>query len=199
MDDYNPCTCIQNLNYDEQETEMVKIISGRVKVATKYSKIIIYSELRDSRVGFNNVCTYVKRGITYLCICGIRSLPYESKINLTCDFLSVITQIPCEIPGTVAFYIRGRGHKTDCEDVQVPSLKSMSYLSLYLKGYVSKDFEYLGQTGNLPEVLTFNRPSAYGQVIYCLPNHLVHIFPPMPTQYIASCTKPDQHLFSYVD
>jgi hypothetical protein len=196
--EYNPCICVQNLSYEEQEAEQLRAIKGWVEVDTKYSKIIFFSELKDARIGFNNICTYVKKGITYVCMCSIRALPFESKINLTSDFLSVISQIPCEIPDTAAFYIRGRNHLATCKYTAVPSLKKMSYLALLLKGYGNTDFEYFKNNMILPRELLKERPRGFGQIIYCLPNHLVHMFPLLPTQYVLSCEKPDLHLFSYV-
>ncbi len=198
VSEYHPCECVQNLSYEEQEAEMVKLIKGRVEVDIKYSKIVFFSELKDARIGFNNICTFVKPGITYVCMCNIRALPYESKIFLTSDFLSVISQIPCEMPDTAAFYIRGRNHLATCKDTTVPSLKKLSLVSLLLKGYSNLDFEHFQNNMILPREILHERPRGYGQIVYCLPNHLVHMFPLFPTQYVLSCEKPDQHLFSYV-
>ncbi len=199
IDDYIPCDCIINMTYQEQEVDAIKIINGRVEVKSNVKRIMVYSELRDNRVGFNNIAIYLRQGLTYMCLCGIRSLPFESKINLTADFLSVISQIPCNLPDTAAYYITGRNHHESCDDRKVPTLKSMAFLSLHLHGYANRDFEKFGKTGMLPRNLVLEKPNCYGQVIYCLPNHLVHIFPPIPYHFVASCIQPDAHLHTYVD
>lgn len=198
-DGYEPCNCIANLTYQERDDELPRIINGRVEVEPSIKRLIIYSELKDIRVGFNNISTYVRRGATYICLCGIRDLPFESRINLTTDFLSVISRIPCSAPSTAAFYITGRNHHASCEDRKVPTLKDMAFLSLYLHGYANLDFEEFDRKGLLPKKLIYQRPCAYGQVIYCLPNHLVHIFPPTPSVYIPSCDQPHTHLFTHID
>lgn len=197
--EYEACDCIHKLSYGEKEDDMARMIDSRIEIDPGYKRILVLSELREARIGFNNIAMYVSKGANHVCLCGIRDLPFTSRIFLTCDLLSAMTQIPCEIPNTAAFYIRGRNHQDTCPDKFVPGLKSAAFFSLYLKGYANRDFVNFSKIGRLPKRLLKDRPNTFGQVLYCLPNHLVHFYPPILSQYTASCKNPNSHLFSYID
>ena len=197
--DYDPCKCLLSLSYEEKENELAKIINSRVEIDQKYKRFIIISDLEKTRLSFNNISLHLRRGISHFCLCGIRRLPYVSRIFLASDLLSTITQVPCSMPNAAAYYVRSRNHQVPCPNVYLPSLQDLAFISLYLKGYSNQDFENFIEKDILPRKLAENRPDVYGQVIYTLPNHLAHYSPSILSQYTASCANHKLHIFSYID
>jgi hypothetical protein len=196
---YDPCTCIENLDWEEKDREIVNVVNNRVVIDRGVQKLVFISASSTARVCFNNVAISINQGITYLCICNLRSLPFQVDITLTSDFLSILKPMPCQIPNTKAFIIVPNGHKNSCKNRTVTNLKTLAFYSLYLRGCTNKNFSDLTASGGLPETLFQEGPDVLGQMFHCTISNLVHIYPHFPPIYIPTCDNPNTHLLYYVD
>ena len=187
------------MEWRAKEEGLVNIIKTKIPVNENVKQIIIISNFESSRICLNNVAICINKGVTFLCICNLRRLEYTVDITLMSDLLSTLMPMPCQIPNASAYIIIPRGHKQDCKNQIVPSLKTLSFHSLYLKGYSNQDLAGLTQMGGLPEVVFNDRPPMIGQMFYCTVANLIHMYPPFHPLYIPTCVDQNLHLYSRVD
>jgi hypothetical protein len=196
--EYEPCRCIKKMDWEEKEKGLVNMIKTKISVEENIKKIVIVSNLESSRICFNNVAISINQGVTFLCICNLRNLEYKVEITLMSDFLSKLVPMSCQIPNASAYVIIPQEHKQECNNQTVPSLKTLSFHSLYLRGCSNRSFSDLTLIGGLPKAIFNERPQMIGQMFYCTVANLIHMNPPFHMPYIPTCANPHLHLYCHV-
>jgi hypothetical protein len=196
---YEPCPCIDKVRFRENPIELTKLFSQKQTISDLIEKIVIVSYLEETRICFNDARILVRRGITLICICGYRNLPYPFTINLFSDISSKLVPIPCSIDKTCAYTVVPRDHEPECKNNEIPTLKFWSHVSLYLKGHNSKSLNKLVHEKRAPACVLDSKPIVHGMRLKCDVTNLVHYYPYFAAHWMNSCDDPIPHLYETSD
>jgi hypothetical protein len=198
--EYEDCDCVNALRHEDREKELIRVINTRIFLQKDTETILILSHLDFAKIGINSILYEIKRGLNKICYCAVRKLPYKVEFSLSNYFLTFLTSIPCNIPKTEVFSLKGRGHMRTCEYSQIPSLQTFSYFANYSKGLVNKDLKTLAEKGELPWEVFYKRPESCCYRTFVEHSDLIHMpSGPFLLPYMAACEESTLHLYNILD
>jgi len=198
--EYEDCECVTRLKHEEREKELVRIVNTKIRLQEDTEKILICSHLEFAQIGLNSITYEIKRGLNKICYCAIRKLPYRVELNLTNYFLAYLTSIPCNVPKTEVFTLKGKGHKNTCEYSQLPTLQTLSYFANYSKGVTNKDLRILAEKGDLPLEIFHMRLNSHCYLTYVEHSDLIHMpLRPFLLPFMAACEESTAHLHTALE
>jgi len=188
------CSCKEKISYQENWDDLDKIFKQKQIVGDQFDKIIIISNSEEFELGFNNIKIWITEGITHICLCKLRSLPFPIAISLFSDALNKLVPMACGLVGTCAYMVAPQGHKPGCGAHRVMSLKFWSHVSLHLKGYHNHSLEEFINRKLAPPSILDSKPNVQGLNIRCDLTNLVHYEPIFQPYRDDSCNNKYSHL-----
>lgn len=187
--DIDTCRCIGDSRYEENATELINILAGRVTVSTEHKKILILTSLQNARISLNNLGIYLRQGANHLCICNIRKQPYESEITIVPDYYSTISTVVGRAPHMGVYYLAPRGHHPKCRNSTPPSLKFWAFSALYASGETNRTLIDKVLEGKIPWGLLHECPAEYDIAVSVNITNLVRFSPSFFPRTIPACTE----------
>jgi len=189
------CTCINNLTRKERSKEVIRIIENSIKLRHKTTRLIILSNSdTTAKISVNTVEYTIYKGINYICLCRIQNISPKIEIKLAFSFLTFFERLQTVNEFGEAFFLKGFGHKKDCTNWKLASLKTLCYFQIFLQGISDQKLSLMVKKGELPEILLKERPKRLNHLAFYSFEDLFQIKCSSIHQKIPSCNNTLPHL-----
>ena len=196
----NPCQCQYQLLTEEERKEAIAITNSRIKIYDSTNRVVFLSFIGESFVGFgSSIGLPISRGFNVFCFCGIDNIRTDlaSDLKISRPPLCTLREIPCKLDKTQAFIIRPHGHPPSCSDSNMPTLKTLSLLTLYLANYTYSGLENLEKQKKVPTWIRRNFPECNSVRGVLHWNDFVQVYIPYSLPYAPSCNDEPNHMIIF--
>jgi len=114
-----------------EKLELERIIKRRIKLYSDTKTVIFLCYAREAKVGFNNLGNPILREFNVYFFCPVRKKS-EFSLRIAPPPLCILREIPSKFGNTQAFSVRTFNHLVTCPDSDIPSLKELEHLNLYM-------------------------------------------------------------------
>lgn len=185
------CRCIQDLSECEKKSYVARYFDEAHLISKCTEVIIIFSKLNQTiGIVINKVPFYIKKGYNKICLCNV-SKTLNWALGIAANYLCRLEKVEYSNNLVEVYILKAYNHKLNCINNIPPSLKELTYFSLFLQNIGGYKLERLYKEGNIPKVLYENRQRIKCHLEY-FESSCVHC-QTGPTK-IPSCSNPGKHV-----
>jgi len=189
------CKCVETLNREEKNSEVLRVINHAIVLKFDTSKLIILSDLDKTRcISINTVKYNIYKGINFICLCRIARITENVTLKLATDYLLELVRIEQFERHSEVFKLKHTKHREGCKFTKVSTLQTLCQQQIFVQGIHDRKYLSLVKKGTLPKDLFLNRPKRYNHLNHFTFTDIFQIYCTNNEATILSCSKPMSHL-----
>ena len=129
------CNCVETLNREERNTEVLRVISNSIVLKFDTSKLVVLSDLDKTRcISINTVKYNIYKGINFICLCRIARITENVTLKLATDYLLELVRVEQLERNSEVFKLKHSQHREGCKFTKVSTLQTLCQQQIFVQG-----------------------------------------------------------------